>query len=147
MGILSKFFSKQEIEVIKDLENHMDSTIKRTQSDFLALVGVSGKIKGLEIITLQGVKTDLDSKQIRRYNAKLAEYYIRYNTIQLISDDDLEKLQYITYNFGEKTQITIFPIEGSQSMTLTAQSNHPKRILKDISKYNEIILQLQTNKD
>jgi len=147
MGILSKFFSKQEIEVIKDLENHMDSTIKRTQSDFLALVGVSGKIKGLEIITLQGVKIDLDSKQIRRYNAKLAEYYIRYNTIQLISDDDLEKLQYITYNFGEKTQITIFPIEGSQSMTLTAQSNHPKRILKDISKYNEIILQLQTNKD
>lgn len=143
MGILSKFFSKQEIEAIKELELQFESTLKKSQSSFLALVGVSGKIKGLEIMSVFSEKFLEDHKQAKRYNAKLSEYFIRYQVLKLLPDEEENPLKYISYNFGERKNFVIFPVEGNESFIITGQTPHPEKILKDILRFRIVLYKLQ----
>ncbi|MHA1300222.1 MAG: hypothetical protein ACTSO9_12445 [Candidatus Helarchaeota archaeon] len=71
MGIwsrLKEFFSKKSLETFKEIEIEFQKLQKKCNSEIIAIIGTSGKPKGLPLVFVSDEKIDL-----RRYSANIAE--------------------------------------------------------------------------
>ena len=125
------------------MSNEENSKSVPTKSVKKKVDPIVDKIKGLEIMSVISEKYQEDPKKIKRFNAKLSEYFIRYQILKLFPDEEENPLKYISYNFGEKNNFVIFPVEGNESFIITGQTTHPEKILKDILRFRIILYKLQ----
>ncbi len=98
MGFLSRFSSKKELETVQDLEKELESTVKTSQAEFIALVGIKGKLKGLDVVNVINKDSTVSLPTLKRYAAKLVEVYLRIDTLQLISQAEGNSLQFCHSN-------------------------------------------------
>jgi hypothetical protein len=146
MGFLSKFFSKQSEAALKLLEQQLQSSLNKSNAEFISIVGMQGKIKGLDIIYVLNLNGNFPLKEMKRINAKLVELYKRYNELALFEKGKEKILKIIEFRY--KTQsICVFPIEGNEKFILTALSRHPNRILKDMVKFRMHLFELRTERE
>ncbi|WP_457557266.1 hypothetical protein [Candidatus Harpocratesius sp.] len=147
MGILSRLFPKQEQEALRCLEQQFEDTLHRSKSKFISLVGIKGKIKGLDIIYVNDSKFDFDKKEMQRINGRLVELYFRYQNLAFPRKDDSPHLQTIIYYFSDTDQICIFLIEGNDKFIVTAQTANPSKILKDLMKIRIELFRLRLERE
>jgi hypothetical protein len=132
MSFFSKFFSKKQLETIEILKNQFIDLTKKSQSDFLSLVGITGRMKGLDIISTLGEKSEYSVKDVKRFNAKLTEYYIRYQSLSLFGKDSNKFLQKISYEFSKELGFHILPIDGSNQFVITTLTKNIDKIEKEL---------------
>ncbi|MCF2138680.1 MAG: hypothetical protein K9W44_01330 [Candidatus Lokiarchaeota archaeon] len=147
MGILSRLFPKQEQEALKRLEQQFEDTLNKSKSKFICLVGIKGKIKGLDIIYVNESKIDFDKKEMQKINGRLVELYLRYQSLAFSRNEDSSPLQTIIYYFNKNDQICIFLIEGNDKFIITAQTSNPSKILKDLIKIRIELFKLRLERE
>ena len=146
MGFLSKFFSKQSEAALKLLEQQLETSLDKSNADFISVVGIQGKIKGLDIIYTLNTRGEITLKEMKRINAKLVELYKRYNDLALFSEEQEKFLDIIEYKF-KTMSVCIFPIEGNEKFILTTATSYPNRILKDMVKIRSHLYNLRTERE
>ncbi|MHA1672306.1 MAG: hypothetical protein ACTSYI_01635 [Promethearchaeota archaeon] len=134
MGILSRLFSKQDEEALKRLEKQLNSIVTKSHATWVCIVGIKGKIKGLDIVNYIDPNQNIEKKEIQRINGRLVELYSRYQSLEFSRGSSSAPLQIINYYFSEGEQICIFPIEGNDQFIVTTQTQNPSRILKEVLK-------------
>jgi hypothetical protein len=134
MGFMDRFFSKKELEKVQDLEREFENIVKNAQADFIALVGISGKAKGLDIINVLSPNPNVDATQLKRYAAKLVEVYLRLQSLELVSSEVDTPLQYFQLNYTEQLNFCLIPIPGNDLFVLIAVSPNITKILKSLEK-------------
>ena len=134
MENLSKNFSEQQKDAINSLRTQLEVTQKKSTAFFVSIVGLKDKFKGLDIVSVIGLKSLISEEMVTNYSAKLSEYYLKYKDVKLNSDNFHAELQFISYDFGDNGQFVIFPIEGNDDFIVTAQTSQPKKIQKDLLK-------------
>ncbi|GAB4321348.1 MAG: hypothetical protein Kow0069_25580 [Promethearchaeota archaeon] len=77
LGLLSRLFSREELEVVEQLDRKLEAMRKRAKSPFAALVGTSGTAKGLAVWLGMDEGEKEREGQYRRQAARLAEVFIR----------------------------------------------------------------------
>lgn len=147
MGILSRLFSKQDEEALKRLEKQFKQTIQKSSGLWISLVGLKGKTKGLEIVNCIDPSISDKKKDIQRINGRLVELYTRYQSLEFPRRPEDPAIQSINYYFSEKEQICIFPIEGNDQFIVTANTQNPSKILKDILKIRIDLYKLKLERD
>jgi hypothetical protein len=144
MGFLSRFSSKKELETVQDLEKELESTVKNAQAEFIALVGIKGKLKGLDVVNVIKKDSEVDLPKLKRYVAKLVEVYLRIESLQLISQDEGNSLQYFQLFYSEQLNFCIIPILGNDKFVIVTVAPNVSKILKSLQreKVNDKLNQL-----
>lgn len=79
MGLLSKLreiFSRKSLDSFKEIESEFVKLKKKSNSEIIALIGISGKPKGLPLVYVSE-----DEKVLKRYVARIAELVNPLNNI------------------------------------------------------------------
>ena len=134
MGFLDRFFSKKELEKVQDLEREFENIVKSTQADFIALVGIHGKAKGLEIINVMAPQPAVDSNQLKRYVAKLVEVFLRLESLELVARDAGTPLQYFQLNYTDELNFCLIPIPSNNLFVLVTVAPNLAKVLKSLEK-------------
>ncbi|OLS12515.1 MAG: hypothetical protein RBG13Loki_3877 [Promethearchaeota archaeon CR_4] len=144
MGFLSRFSTKKELDTVQDLEKELESAVKSAQAEFIALVGIKGKLKGLEIVNAIKKDSVVNLPKLKRYVAKLVELYLRLETLQLISQDARNKLQYFQLYYAEQVNFCLIPILGNDKFIIVAMASNISKVLKSLEreKVNDKLNQL-----
>ncbi len=144
MGFLSRFSSKKELETVQDLESELESTLKSTQAEFIALVGIKGKLKGLDVVNVIKQDSEVNLPTLKRYVAKLVEVYLRIESLQLIAQDGGNSLQFFQLYYSEKLNFCIIPILGNDRFIIVTVAPNVSKVLKSLQKekVNERLNQL-----
>lgn len=144
MGILSRIFSKkEEIETLELIDNQMDSLLKKSGANFMSLVGIKGKVKGLELLTVTNSNCRLETKDIRLFNAKLAEYFLRNQKLVLFTGSNAKAMQYAHYYYGEDSEFYIIPLEQSTTFIVTSMNGNIEKVIKNMEKINSAVVKLR----
>jgi hypothetical protein len=134
MGFLSRFSSKKELETAKDLENELESTVKNTQAEFIALVGIKGKLKGLDVVNVIKKDSEVNLPKLKRYVAKLVEVYLRIESLQLIAQEEGNSLQYFQLFYSEQLNFCIIPIPSNDRFVIITVVPNISKVLKSFEK-------------
>jgi hypothetical protein len=147
MGILTRLFSKKVLETLEQVNQQIAGLLKKSDAKFVSLMGLRGKIKGLEIITVVDEKFPEDTQLIKRYNAKLVESYLRFQSLELMADDSGKKLQYTSYYYDEIHHFYAIPVENSDWFLITACTANIMKIIKNLDKITELLQQLAIERE
>ncbi len=140
MSFWMKFFKKEDVPEIQQLEAELASVLKKAEGDFLILVGLSGKLKGLDIITVKdGKKMSFQDRQLKSFAAKGAEFLTRFKALDFIPAEIDEPAKVIKFYYNRDMQFYIFPIPGNQAFMLMSYNCIAVRILKDMAKVLPIL--------
>lgn len=140
MSFWTKFFKKEDVPEIQQLEAELASALKKAEGDFLILVGLSGKLKGLDIITVRdGKKSPFQDRQLKSFAAKGAEFLTRFKALDFMPVEIGEPARVIKFYYNRDMQFYIFPIPGNQSFMLISYNCIAVRILKDLAKVLPIL--------
>lgn len=146
MGILSRLFSRQELATAEELEKILASIQKNSQSHYVALVGLKGKVKGLEVVTVQDKKVEVDEREFRRYAAKLAELYLRLSSLELVPRDRAPAPVFLRVYYTEDLDFYVLPVGGTEGFIVIALGSTETRLVKYLQKnqarLEELIAQL-----
>ena len=144
MGILSRIFSKkEELETLELIDNQMDALLKKSGANFMSLVGIKGKVKGLEILTVLNSNCKLETKDIRLFNAKLAEYFLRNQKLDLYTGPNAKPMQYAHYYYADDAEFYIIPLEQSTTFVITAMNGNIEKVIKNLEKINLAVIKLR----
>ncbi len=148
--MLKKLFSKKDLQTFDKLGKEFESVLKKSKSTFLSLVGVGGKVKGLELVVCIDEDSGLSKKDVQRINVKLVEYYLRFQSlpIKINSSSDPEDefvlpLKHVCYSFGESHKYYIIPLELNNTLIVTARTPDIDKILKQIHRISQLLSQLE----
>jgi hypothetical protein len=130
----AKLFGKKEMETIGELEAYIQSILKKVEADFISIVGLKGKFKGLDILTVVDKDTPMEKNDIKRLNAKLAEYYLRTLTLNLLPETQHIPLHFISYYYTDQLQFHIIPFSGNDLFFMTTKNGNREKILKNLEK-------------
>jgi hypothetical protein len=135
-----KFFKKEDVPEIQHLEAELGSMLKKSEGDFLILVGLSGKLKGLDIITIRdSKKSGFQDRQLKSFAAKGAEFLTRFKALEFMPADIGEPARVIKFYYNRDMQFYIFPIPNNQFFMLISYNCIAVRILKDMAKVLPIL--------
>ncbi len=134
MGFLSHFSSKKELETVQDLEKELESMVKSSQAEFIALVGIKGKLKGLDVVNVINKDSRVNLHTLKRYVAKLVEVFLRIDTLQLISQEEGNSLQFFQLCYSEQLNFCIIPILGNDKFIIVAVAPNISKVLKSLQK-------------
>ncbi|MHA1684478.1 MAG: hypothetical protein ACTSUE_26305 [Promethearchaeota archaeon] len=138
MSFWGKIFSKKDEPHIKQLETELDSVLKKSNSEFIVLVGLSGKIKGIDIITVKNQKQrSFGEKQIKKFAAKGAEFYTRFKSLDFMPDEFGESARVIKFYYNTNMQFYLIPI--TDSFMLFSYNSVAIRILNNLDKIRDIL--------
>ena len=144
MEKLRKYFGKKDEAAFKALEHQFSSTLRRSDAEFLSLVGVEGRTKGIDIIHILAEDAQVSRHQMKLINAKLVELFIRYKTLNFIPPNvNKGELEVIEYKFQNQS-FCIYPIHGNSKFVITANAKNQERIKKDITKIRVNLFKLQS---
>ncbi len=144
MGFLSRFSSKKELETIQDIEKELELTVKNAQAEFIALVGIKGKLKGLDVVNFIKPDSEVNLHTMKRYAAKLVEVYLRVVNLQLTTQEEGNSLQYFQLYYAEQLNFCVIPILGNDRFIIIAVAPNIAKLLKSLQKekVNEKLNQL-----
>ncbi len=144
MGFLSRFSSKKELETVQDLEKELESTVRSAQAEFIALVGIKGKLKGLDVVNVINKDSEVKLPTMKRYVAKLVEVYLRIETLQLNAQDEGNPLQFFQLYYSEQLNFCVVPILGNDRFIIVSVAPNISKVLKSLQKekVNEKLNQL-----
>jgi hypothetical protein len=145
--MFARFFSKKDLETIELLTQQFENLLKKSDAQYLALMGIKGKIKGLDIITVIDPKCNFDKEELKRINAKQVENYVRTVNLELVSEERNKFLQYIEYYYAEDMQFYIIRIPNNEQFIITALNCNMGKVLKNIDKIHATILQINQPKE
>jgi hypothetical protein len=140
MSFWSKFFKKEDVPQIQQLEAELGSILKKAEGDFLILVGLVGKLKGLDIITLKdGKKTSFQDRQLKSFAAKGAEFLTRFKVLDFMPAEIGEPARVIKFYYNRDMQFYIFPLPTNPAFMLMSYNCIAVHVLKDIDKILPIL--------
>lgn len=144
MGILSRLFSKQDKAALTALEDHLLQILNRSNADFVSIVGVEGKVKGLDIVYQLRENGSVTQKDMKRINAKLVELYRRVHELSIYDHEDtFDSLEYR----HKQINLCLFPIPGVSKFIVTASPKHSNRVLKEMTQIRVKLYQLTEGRD
>ncbi len=149
MGLLSRIFSKKDLETLESTRKQFEALLKKTTSKFISLVGITGKVKGMDIITVADPEAGFEKNEVRRYHAKLAESHIRFTNLGLMPPDDERKLRMVMYSYTGDTEFFVVPIPGNDEfviITLTTRQGITK-IMKIVDQIGITLNQIRSSRE
>lgn len=147
MSFCSKLFSKKEIETIEALHKEFESLLKKVSADFIILVGLTGKIKGMDIINVTNKNDSFGFKQLKLFAAKSVEFFSRFKALEFMPDELSEPVKYITFYYNTELCFHVIPIPDNDSFVIIALNSQPLKILSNLKKICELISVLKPEKD
>mgnify|MGYP006282265257 CR=1 FL=1 len=142
MSFLGRIFGRNNLQITEKLEKKIDSIRGKSKASFLALVGLTGKIKGLNVATSVNDSSELEENEIKRLCAKIAEAYIRSKMLKLRSGDETN-LSYIQFRYTDSKSYWIFPLYPSEEFAIIAQEANPFKIIDRLSDVTDILEQFE----
>ena len=142
----SRFFGKKDILTIEVLTNQFESILKKSNSYFISLVGVQGKIKGLDIITVRDDYCEFDKNEIKKFIVKLTEFYLRFKSLDFFQDNSKKTMRFINFNYGDLQQFAIIPIPDNSQFIIVCLTQSVFKIISNLEKLNKTIAQLTYKK-
>lgn len=139
----SRWFSKKEMDTLAELEKFIQSILKKVNASFIGIVGLKGKFKGLDILSVVDKDCIYDKAAIKRFHAKLAEYYLRTNTLSLFPDDIKNTLQMISYTYTSNMEFHIIPFMSNDLFIMTVANGNLIRLWNEMEKIESSLKILQ----
>ena len=145
MSFWTKFFRKEDVPEIQKLEGELASIQKKSDAEFLILVGLSGKLKGLDILIVKDSKrSTFQDRQLKSFAAKGAEFVTRFKALEFVPTEIGEPARVIKFYYNSNMQFYLFPIIENTGFMLMAYNCIAVRVLKDISKIIPILAKIRT---
>jgi hypothetical protein len=140
MSFWVKFFKKEDVQEIQKLETELGTILRKSEGDFLILVGLVGKIKGLDIITVKdGKKTTFQDRQLKLFAAKGAEFLTRFKALEFMPAEIGEPARVIKFYYNRDMQFYIFPLLDNPAFTLMSYNCIAVRVLKELARIRPIL--------
>ncbi|MHA1732296.1 MAG: hypothetical protein ACTSU5_10145 [Promethearchaeota archaeon] len=146
MGRLSRIFSKKDLETLEQTRKQFEALVKKTGSRFISLVGIAGKVKGMDVISALNPDSAYERNDVRRFHAKLAEAYLRFSSLELVPNDGTHDLRFVMYSYTGGLEFFVVPIPGSEKfvlVTLTSRQGIAK-VLKVVDQIGETLSKVVT---
>ena len=122
LGLLSKLkeiFSRKSLESFKEIEAEFEKLKKKSSSEIIALIGISGKPKGLPLVYIAD-----DEKMLKQYAARVTELV---NPLKNISNEKKIKDVVICY---EDSALLLNPIMDDISFFAKIKNRNDISILR-----------------
>jgi hypothetical protein len=139
MSFFSRLFNKKDIPRLEKLKNELETIAKKSNSEFLMLVGLSGKIKGLPVIKIHGKGQSFSEKQLRRFAARGAEFLLRYRPLELMPEEIGDPVRVLKFYYNSGLSFYVFPVPGIESFMLMALNATAIKILNNLDKITGIL--------
>ena len=146
MSFIARFFKQVPQEFEEKLKSDFDSLRKKSNSVFIGLVSLTGKSKGMDIISSVIDDCLYEPKEIKRMYGKLTEAYLRFNVLDLIKNET-KSLRYIHYDYGEFHRYCIFPIPDNDGFIIIALTSSINKILSNMHKLEQTLSYLKSSGD
>ena len=116
--------------------------MRKSDAEFIVLVGLTGKIKGLDIINVVGKKESISAKQMKMFAAKGVEFFSRFKALEFIPDEFGDPVKVIRFYYNEKLSLYIIPIPGNDSFMIMALNANPLKIIAGLDNIHPLLGQL-----
>lgn len=145
MSFLNRF-SKKDPQMIEILQTEFDNLRKKSESEFIGLVGMSGNIKGLDIISSIDPNTKFDVKKIKGFYAKLVETYLRISDL-IMNPTNVSSLKYILFEYGGILKYCIIRIPGNNQFIIITLTKNVQKIVKGMDKLLVLLKKLEESRN
>nr|MDO8110727.1 hypothetical protein [Candidatus Sigynarchaeota archaeon] len=146
MSFWSKLFSKKDLEAIDALQKEFEALLKKSDADFICLVGLTGNIKGINIINAVGKNETFGAKQMKMFAAKGVEFFSRFKALEFIPAEFEDPVKAIKFYYNEKLSFYIIPIPGNDTFVILALNAHALKIIGNMDRIYSLINQLKPEK-
>lgn len=142
----SRLFSKKDTPQIEQLNKELENLLKKSNSEFITVVGINGKIKGLDIMTVASNKQSMfGAKQIKRFAAKAAEFFLRFKMLEFMPPEVESPVKGIRFYYNKEMSFFIVPV--TTSFVLLTYNSIGIRVVNNINKVREILVNLEQGGD
>lgn len=142
MSFLARIFGRDDTQSAEKLEKKIKTIRDKSKSTFVALIGLSGKVKGLNVITSITEGCPFDETEIKRLCAKIAEAYLRFKKLDLRSKEDIN-LSFLHFRYYDLKSFWIFPLYPNEEFAIVAQGPSYSKIIDRLEDITEILLEFE----
>jgi len=144
MSFWMKLFRKEDVPEIQKLEGELASIQKKSDAEFLILVGLTGKLKGFDILIVKDSRrSTFQDRQLKSFAAKGAEFVTRFKALEFVPTEIEEPARVIKFYYNSNMQFYLFPLIENTGFMLMAYNCIAVRVLKEISKIIPILARIR----
>ncbi|MHA1699253.1 MAG: hypothetical protein ACTSWN_10475 [Promethearchaeota archaeon] len=152
MSFWSRIFSRKQLETIELVRKELNTLFKKSDASFIGLAGLSGKIKGMDIITVHDEKRKefFIKKELKRYIAKGVEILLRFQALGFSPPENTQDLKFINIHYKRDFQFHLIPIPNNPFFALITMNCQPLKIFNNWKKlliYLEKLIPTQHGKN
>ncbi|MBD3188691.1 hypothetical protein GF325_17825 [Candidatus Bathyarchaeota archaeon] len=143
MSLWNRLFTKRDLPQLEKLEAELETLLKKSNSEFLILVGISGNIKGRDIFTIRDQqRTSFSDRQLKIFAAKGAEFYSRFEKLDFIPPEVGGGVQVVKFYYNSDMQFYLIPV--TESFMILSYNSTAIKILNNIDKTKEVLSEIKS---
>ncbi|MBD3351448.1 MAG: hypothetical protein GF364_08170 [Candidatus Lokiarchaeota archaeon] len=144
MSFWSRFL-KKDLKTIELLQKDLDSIMGKTSSEFMGIVGLMGKIKGLDLVSSISDSCKYDHKQVKGIYAKMIEAYLRFKNLNFNPGNNLS-LQYMSFEYNMGASFCVIPFSNRDDVAIVTLTQNIQKIQKKMDNISDLLKKLEEDR-